>query len=131
MKTTLSIKTSRRIETVDITGRVQEVVPPGADGFCVVYTPHTTTAIGINEGADPDVAGDIERNLARIFPKSGDYRHLEGNSDAHLKSILIGPSETVLLEGGRLVLGRWQSIYFCEFDGPRNRNVFVRIVQGD
>lgn len=130
MKKVLSIKTSRRIETIDITGRVQEMIAPGAEGFCIVYTPHTTTAIGINEGADPDVASDIERNLSTLFPKIGDYHHLEGNSDAHLKSILIGPSETILVEGGNLVLGRWQSIYFCEFDGPRNRNIFVSSVRG-
>ncbi len=130
MKSVLSIKTGRRIETIDITQLVQKAIPPGVDGFCIVYTPHTTTAVGINEGADPDVAGDINRNLAALFPEDGDYRHREGNSDAHLKSILMGPSETVLLEGGNLLLGRWQSIYFCEFDGPRNRNLYVTVVQG-
>ncbi len=124
--TTLEVRTRQRIETIDITGLVQEAVEPDTDGICVVYTPHTTTAIAINEGADPDVAHDIERNLAALFPKKGDYRHVEGNSDAHLKSILIGPSETIPVEGGKLLLGQWQSIYFCEFDGPRRRRVFVR-----
>lgn len=124
------VRTSRRIETVDITQEVTRIVKGGGDGICVVYTPHTTTAIGINEGADPDVKGDIERTLEKLFPHRGDYRHMEGNSDAHLKSILIGPSETIIVEGGRLLLGRWQTIYFCEFDGPRTRRVCVRMLKG-
>ena len=130
MKDSFEVRTRKRIETIDITGRVAERVAPAGDGICIVYTPHTTTAIGINEGADPDVARDIEANLARLFPKDGDYRHGEGNSDAHLKSILIGPSETILVEGGRLQLGRWQSIYFCEFDGPRTRKIHLRFMAG-
>lgn len=122
------VRTTRRIETIDITAEVRRAVSGTAEGACVVYTPHTTTAIAINEGADPDVCRDIESVLARLFPHSGSYRHREGNSDAHLKSILIGPSETVLIEEGRLLLGRWQSIYFCEFDGPRRRTVHCRVL---
>ncbi|MFH1277626.1 MAG: secondary thiamine-phosphate synthase enzyme YjbQ [Candidatus Eisenbacteria bacterium] len=122
------VRTSRRIETVDITTEVARIVQDAGDGICVVYTPHTTTAVGINEGADPDVMGDIERTLERLFPHRGDYRHGEGNSDAHLKSILVGASETIFVDGGRLQLGRWQSIYFCEFDGPRTRTVHVRML---
>jgi len=128
MNGSFEVRTRRRIETIDITSGVQELLDGSGDGICIVYTPHTTTAIGINEGADPDVARDIEANLARLFPKDGDYRHYEGNSDAHLKSILIGPSETIFVENGRLQLGRWQSIYFCEFDGPRTRTVHVRML---
>ncbi len=128
MKKTFQIKTDKRIQTTDITAMVQDLIDPGYEGICVVYTPHTTTAIGINEGADPDVASDIERTLANLFPKDGDYRHFEGNSDSHLKSILTGPSETIIIENGKLVLGQWQSIYFCEFDGPRTRNVYVRLL---
>ena len=128
-KTTFTVKTSRRIETVDITRDVGEAVSDVTDGVCIVYTPHTTTAIGINEGADPDVKVDIESTLAGLFPKEGDYRHFEGNSDAHLKSILIGPSEMVFVENGALRLGRWQAIYFCEFDGPRTRTVHVRVIE--
>ncbi|MBN1827462.1 MAG: YjbQ family protein [Candidatus Eisenbacteria bacterium] len=130
MTLTLEVQTSSRIQTLDITREVASAIPEGASGLCVVYTPHTTTAIGINEGADPDVKRDIESNLARLFPERGDYRHAEGNSDAHLKSVLIGPSETILVDEGRLVLGRWQSVYFCEFDGPRTRRVLVRFIAG-
>lgn len=128
LRGTFQVRTSRRVETIDITGQVQEIVEGGGDGVCIVYTPHTTTAIGINEGADPDVMRDIETTLAKLLPERGDYRHFEGNSDAHLKSILIGPSETIFVEGGNLQLGRWQAIYFCEFDGPRTRTVHVRFL---
>jgi secondary thiamine-phosphate synthase enzyme len=130
IKGSFEVRTNRRIETLDITGRVQDVVSNAGDGICVVYTRHTTTAIGINEGADPDVKRDIEATLTGLFPKSGDYRHSEGNSDAHLKSVIIGPSETVFVEGGALQLGRWQTIYFCEFDGPRTRTIHVRMIEG-
>ena len=96
-----------------------------AEGAVVVYVPHTTAAVTINESADPDVASDLDGALSRFIPESGDYRHAEGNSDAHVKSSLVGCSELVLVEGGRLVLGTWQGIFFCEFDGPRTRRVIV------
>jgi len=130
MPAAFQVRTSRRIETVDITGEVQKRIPKDFSGVCVVYTKHTTTAIGINEGADPEVRGDIERNLARLFPHDGDYRHMEGNSDAHLKSILMGPSESIPVEKGSLLLGRWQAVYFCEFDGPRTRTVTLTFLSG-
>jgi secondary thiamine-phosphate synthase enzyme len=90
--------------------------------------PHTTAGITINEGADPDVKRDIVKTLEKAFPESGDYHHSEGNSDSHIKTMLTGNSSVVLLEDGRLVLGTWQTIYFCEYDGPRNRKVLVRII---
>lgn len=130
MKQTIEVKTSQRIETLDITGEVQAALGDIDEGICVVYSPHTTTGIAINEGADPDVARDVERTLAKLFPREGDYRHYEGNSDSHLKSILTGASATMVVEGGRLVLGQWQSVYFCEFDGPRTRRVFVKTIAG-
>lgn len=130
MKQTIEVSTSQRIQTLDITADVQAAIGALDGGICVVYSPHTTTGVTINEGADPDVARDVERALAKLFPKEGDYRHYEGNSDSHLKSILTGASATMLVEEGRLVLGRWQSVYFCEFDGPRTRRVFVKTIAG-
>ena len=122
-KASFEVRTSRRIEMIDITREIHERLPGEMNGLCVIYVPHTTAAIAINEGADPDVQADIEAALARLFPEKGNYRHFEGNSDAHLKSVLIGPSETVPVEEGRLRIGRWQSVFFCEFDGPRTRTV--------
>ena len=122
-----SVRTRSRACFVDITGEVQQAVAKLgiSDGAVVVYVPHTTAAVTINESADPDVASDLNDALSRLIPESGDYRHAEGNSDAHVKSSLVGCSETVLVEGGRLVLGTWQGVFFCEFDGPRTRNVVV------
>jgi secondary thiamine-phosphate synthase enzyme len=127
---TISVKTSARTEMVDVTTLVErELAGTGiSEGRITLYVPHTTAAITINEGADPAVKADVEETLARLFPESGAYRHAEGNSDAHLKSIVIGPSETVPLEKGRLRLGRWQSVFLCEFDGPRTRTVEVYII---
>lgn len=121
------MRTRSRACFVDITGEVQQAVAKLgiSDGAVVVYVPHTTAAVTINESADPDVASDLNDALSRLIPESGDYRHAEGNSDAHVKSSLVGCSETVLVEGGRLVLGTWQGVFFCEFDGPRTRNVVV------
>jgi secondary thiamine-phosphate synthase enzyme len=124
------VRTSRRIETIDITREIEARLPRTATGACVVYCPHTTAAIAVNEGADPDVKTDIEAALAAHFPSTGDYRHAEGNSDAHIKSALIGPAEIVPVENGKLLLGRWQSIFFCEFDGPRTRTVRVYLIAG-
>ena len=125
----LEVKTTRRTELVDVTAEVRKVVAESgvSDGVCRLYVPHTTAGLTINEGADPDVARDIAAALDRLVPREGAYRHYEGNADSHIKSTLTGVSQTVLIEDGRLVLGRWQAIFFCEFDGPRHRQVFVRI----
>ena len=128
---TLSVKTERRTQLIDVTAQVQKAVSASnvADGICYLYVPHTTAAIAINECADPDVARDVEGALDRLIPMAGPYRHSEGNSDSHVKSILVGASQTVFVYGGKLALGRWQGIFFCEFDGPRNRKVHVKVVK--
>lgn len=115
---------------VDITGRVQQAVRESGvtEGICVVYCPHTTAAITINENADPDVVHDLKLALADIFPDRPDFLHAEGNSAAHLKSTCVGASETIPISNGRLVLGVWQGVYFCEFDGPRQRTFCVQVL---
>lgn len=115
---------------VDITARVRQIVRESGieEGLCVVYCPHTTAAITINENADPDVVRDLKFALADIFPDRRDFKHAEGNSAAHLKSSAIGASETIPVTGGAMALGTWQGIYFCEFDGPRHRKVCVQVV---
>ncbi len=130
MKKVVDVRTSNRNQLVDITPLVQEVVKQAAveSGLCVVYTPHTTAAITINENADPSVKTDIMNKLARVFPHQDAYQHSEGNSDAHLKSSVVGCSVNVVIEGGALLLGTWQGIMFCEFDGPRNRRFIVKIL---
>jgi secondary thiamine-phosphate synthase enzyme len=127
---TLSLRSSRRTELINITAEVQALVAESAcsSGVCHIYVPHTTAGVIINEGYDPDVARDIEVALDRLIPLKGDYRHAEGNSDSHIKVALVGSSQSVFIEHGRLGLGRWQAIFFCEFDGPRHRDVRVKIV---
>jgi secondary thiamine-phosphate synthase enzyme len=127
---TLSVKTERRTQLVDVTVRVQKAVAASgvASGICYLYVPHTTAAITINECADPDVAHDVEGALDRLVPAAGPYRHSEGNSDSHVKSVLVGASQIIHVEGGKLVLGRWQGVFFCEFDGPRERRLQVKVV---
>jgi secondary thiamine-phosphate synthase enzyme len=129
---TLTIATRSRNEFVDITSQVQDVMRESgtSEGICTIYVPHTTAGLTINEGADPSVQRDILTHLEKIIPRDGDYRHLEGNSDAHIKASLMGSSQTVFVEEGQLVLGTWQAIYFAEFDGPRRRKVLVK-VSGD
>jgi len=126
---TIIVKTDRRTQLVDVTAQVQRVVSVSkiANGICHLYVPHTTAAIAINECADPDVARDIEGALDRLVPKIGPYRHSEGNSDSHTKSVLVGVSQVVFVEDGKLALGRWQGIFFCEFDGPRERKLMVKV----
>ncbi len=126
------VKTGSRTEFVDITDRVQAALAEEGvvDGVCLVFCPHTTAAITINEDADPSVSSDIQNYLDQLVPRRGSYRHAEGNSDAHIKSSVFGCSELVIVEGGRPVLGTWQGIYFCEFDGPRTRRVLVKVVGG-
>ncbi len=129
----LSVKTRTRTELVDITSDINHLVQQsGVDqGLCMLYVPHTTAAVTINESADPSVKADMLMILNEIIPWEADYRHLEGNSAAHIKTTLVGSSELIAIENGRLVLGTWQGIFFCEFDGPRNRKLHVRIVEED
>lgn len=124
----LEIRTSEREELADITGAVRRLVSANgwSDGAVLLFCPHTTGAVTINEGADPDVVRDITVNMNKLVPLRGDYRHAEGNSDAHIKSSLFGCGQMVIVEGGDLMLGTWQKIYFCEFDGPRSRKVWVK-----
>jgi secondary thiamine-phosphate synthase enzyme len=128
MPSSISVKTSSRIDMVDISGSVQKELSKAgaADGFCVVYVPHTTAGVTINEGADPAVCHDIITKLNEMVPPDAGYRHMEGNSDSHIKTSIMGSSVTVMIENGRLVLGTWQKIFFCEFDGPRSRKVYVK-----
>ena len=127
---TLRIKTSRRTQFVDITREVEHAVRDSdvSDGLCYVYVPHTTAGVVINEHADPDVARDVEGIFDRLIPHDGPYRHAEGNTDSHMKAILTGTSQTVFIENGKLTLGAWQGIFLCEFDGPRQRSVVIKVV---
>ena len=129
----IPIRTNFQVEMIDITASVQAAVKEkNADsGYCIIFTPHTTAAVTINENADPDVPRDIINALEKVVPQNVHYRHSEGNSPAHVKSSLVGASETVLIENGQLVLGTWQSIFFCEFDGPRSRRVMIKVVNTD
>jgi secondary thiamine-phosphate synthase enzyme len=122
-----TLRTKAREELIDITRTVEEDVSFSGikEGLCVVYVPHTTAAVTVNEHADPDVRQDILKQLKVLIPKDCDYSHLEGNSDAHIKSILLGASQTIPVHEGRLVLGTWQGIFFCDFDGPRDRRFYV------
>ena len=126
----ISLETHSRVEMIDITAAVQKAAGEEKieEGVCLVYTPHTTAAVTINENADPDVPRDILAALDRAVPFSANYRHAEGNSAAHVKSSLVGASEMVIIENGRLVLGTWQSIFFCEFDGPRTRKFIIKFM---
>jgi secondary thiamine-phosphate synthase enzyme len=130
LNNSFTVSTGKRNEMVDITGKVEKAVADSgiSDGTVVIYCPHTTAAITINENADPDVVHDILLTLSSLVPKDKDgYRHSEGNSDAHVKSSIVGCSETVLVNNGQMQLGTWQGIYFCEFDGPRKRSVILQI----
>ncbi len=124
------VRTMRHSEIVDITGQVEKIVEKSGirDGICIVYIPHTTAAVTINENADPSVKTDILNYLNRIVPWNGNYTHLEGNAAAHIKASVIGSDRTIIIKNGHLVLGTWQGIYFCEFDGPRSRRVLVEII---
>ena len=126
----LRVDTKKKTETVDITERVADLVKEAkiTDGVCVVTVAHTTAGIFVNENADPDVQRDVLTTLARLVPDDGDYRHAEGNSPGHIKSILVGTDITVAIRDGKLALGRWQGIYFAEFDGPRRRHATVTLI---
>ncbi|HNR65212.1 MAG TPA: secondary thiamine-phosphate synthase enzyme YjbQ, partial [Atribacterota bacterium] len=130
MLKTIPVNTSNRTEMLDITAEVERVVQESnlKEGLCIIFVPHTTAAVTINENADPDVLVDILQELEKVIPFNDDYRHLEGNSAAHIKSSLIGSSISVIIENGHLKLGTWQGIIFCEFDGPRTRDVWIKII---
>jgi secondary thiamine-phosphate synthase enzyme len=127
---TIQLKTTRRTQLLDITDKVATLVQKSGvhSGVCHLYVPHTTAAITINEHADPDVAADVEAALDHLIPHRGPYAHAEGNSDSHIKAILVGASQTVFIENARLLLGRWQGIFFAEFDGPRDRHLHIKVV---
>ena len=127
----IEVKTNRRVELLDISQQIKSLIEEENinKGIAVIYTPHTTAAITINEHADPDVVTDIISETNKIVPFSDGYQHFEGNSAAHIKSSLFGPSETIIIEKGKLLLGRWQGLFFCEFDGPRNRELYVKIIK--
>lgn len=126
----IRVKTSKRNELIDITAQIERLVKESKvnDGICIIYCPHTTAAITINENSDPDVVDDLLMGLNKIVNSDWPFKHNEGNSDAHLKSSILGCEKTVIIENNKLKLGRWQNCYFCEFDGPRNRKVFVKII---
>jgi len=126
----LSVQTERRTQLLDVTAGVARLVRDSGvlTGVCHLYVPHTTAGVTINENADPDVALDIATALERIAPQSAEYRHGEGNADAHVKAALVGSSATIFISNGQLELGRWQGIFFCEFDGPRLRELRVKVV---
>ncbi|MGB2592588.1 MAG: secondary thiamine-phosphate synthase enzyme YjbQ [Candidatus Acidiferrum sp.] len=125
----LRVKTARRTQLVDVTQEVEKTVEQsGVDsGVCYVYVPHTTAGVIVNEHFDPDVATDLEGVFERLVPRVGPYRHAEGNSDSHAKAALTGASATIFVEDGKLALGRWQGVFFCEFDGPRERKLWVKV----
>ena len=126
----LDVHTSKHTQMVDITHLIRIAVADSgvSDGICTVFIPHTTAAVTINENADPDVVRDFTTEIDKIVPWEDGYHHMEGNSAAHLKASMIGFSEQIIVDGGKLVLGTWQGIYFCEFDGPRRRNVYVKVM---
>jgi secondary thiamine-phosphate synthase enzyme len=123
------VRSSRRAQLIDITKQVASVLDESGvtDGVCHVFVPHTTAGVTINEGADPDVAADLEAQLGRMVPHQAGYQHAEGNSDSHIKTALIGPSCVAPVRDGKLALGTWQAIFFCEWDGPRSRKFEVAV----
>ena len=127
----ISIESSERIELLDITDQINSVVQKSGikEGICFLHVPHTTAGITINENADPDVTHDILEITGRLIPGDDNYAHLEGNSDSHIKSSLLGTTINLIISNGKLLLGRWQCVYFCEFDGPRNRSLYVKILR--
>ena len=126
----LTVRTERRTQLLDVTAAVAKMVADSGvlSGVCYLCVPHTTAGVIINENDDPDVAADIESALARLVPQNAEYRHAEGNADSHIKTALVGTSATIFISNGQLELGRWQGIFFCEFDGPRTRRLRVKIL---
>ena len=125
------VQTRDQIDMINIDREIQQVISGSGiqDGFVHIFVPHTTAAVTINENADPDVIRDMKMELNKMVPHNDNYHHVEGNSAAHIKSTLTGASETVLVESGKMVLGTWQSVFFCEYDGPRRRKVLVKITE--
>ena len=125
-----SLKTTKANEFINITGKVKEAVMESKvnSGICVIFVPHTTAGVTINENADPDVVKDMLMEFSKIVPEDKEYRHFEGNSSAHIKASLMGSNQTVIIENGELKIGTWQGIYFTEFDGPRTRKFFVKVI---
>ncbi|MFQ5847377.1 MAG: secondary thiamine-phosphate synthase enzyme YjbQ [Candidatus Methylomirabilales bacterium] len=130
--TKLNVKTEKREELYEITSEIRHAVDASGvrEGICQIYVPHTTAAVLVQEADDPAVARDIATHLRRLFPREGPYEHNDGNADAHMKATVVGNTVAVLIEGGKICLGTWQGIFFCEFDGPRNREVWVRVQGG-
>ena len=126
----INVRSRSRIEFIDITSMVQDVVQEAGvkNGLCYLYVPHTTAGITINEGADPSVQRDIQNTLSKLIPHEMNYFHREGNADAHIKSTLVGTSVQVLIDEGKLLLGTWQAIFFCDFDGPRHRRIAIKFI---
>jgi secondary thiamine-phosphate synthase enzyme len=126
------VRTTHRNEFVEVTAKLQVALKESGvtEGLCCVYVPHTTAGVCINEVADPTVSRDIQTHLTQVVPARGDYRHLEGNADAHIKSALIGTSLFIPVKDGKLMLGTWQGVFFCEFDGPRTRQLYVKVLAG-
>jgi len=129
---TVTVKTDDRQQFIDVTPQVRIVVRESGvkSGVCHVFVPHTTAAVTINENADPDVRKDILNCLEKLASSAGKYLHAEGNAHAHIKASLVGPSVVVFIEAGQLILGTWQSVFLCEFDGPRTRNLMIRVTEG-
>jgi secondary thiamine-phosphate synthase enzyme len=127
----LSIKTNNKVEFIDITTKIQNAVKETnlENGLVQIHIPHTTAAVTINENADPDVKADIKKEINKIVPFNDNYAHLEGNSAAHIKSSLFGVDQSIMVENSKLLLGTWQAIYFCEFDGSRSRNIYLKFIQ--
>jgi len=125
---TLTVRTAKREQLLAVTGQIQDLVSKNnwEDGVLFLHCPHTTAGLTINENADPDVVRDILATLARLVPERGDYHHAEGNSDAHLKASCMGSGLNLLVKNGKLCLGTWQGVFFCEFDGPRTRQIWVK-----
>jgi secondary thiamine-phosphate synthase enzyme len=129
---TIDLKSNKRIEFIDITEKINIIIRQSGivEGACFIIVPHTTAALTINENSDPDVVRDILNKTSRLIPPDEGYSHSEGNSDSHLKSSLFGPSLSLIINENRLLLGIWQAVYFCEFDGPRNKQVYIKLIPG-
>ena len=133
MKSTrINVKTSRTVQFINLSREVNDIIRESGvqDGLCVIFVPHTTAGVTINENADPDVVRDMVKEINKIVPFNDSYAHMEGNSAAHIKSSVIGPSISLIIENGRPIYGTWQSLYFCEFDGPRSRTCIVKVIEG-
>jgi secondary thiamine-phosphate synthase enzyme len=131
MLETIKVTSAKRIEFIDITGKITNIIYKSGikEGHCIILVPHTTAGVTINENADPDVTFDIMSKISKLIPQNENYAHIEGNSDAHIKSSLFGQTLNLIIDNGNIVLGTWQGIYFCEFDGPRNRKVHIKIIK--